>query len=367
MVATALAVAGCRSEPGPDAHPVEGPGLQWTSPSGLVDLRWVTTRWARNGDRLRAELGFEGSGIASESAPPVQWTVRDVIGPIARGEAPIADGLVRIEAELPAPPPRVLAIELEVGPEPARWSVVHRLGAEALVIHLADGTARVPHAVVPHWASAPVVDGRLDEAAWSEAPKLELSDSMGRPGGIPAQRATTLQLAYDDANLYVGFTARDPDVTERFAARDDPVYDHEAVELFLMPHAAGPETGPYVELQASPTGVIFDASFTGPRRGMDPSWDGGQTVASVVEGTLDDQKADSAWTSEWKIPFESLRWVRNSPNPGDVWRMNAFRIDRSRGLPDLYVAWSPPRVGDFHRVERFGFLEFGARTSTTSS
>jgi hypothetical protein len=219
---------------------------------------------------------------------------------------------------------------------------------------------------VPRISEPPVIDGRLDDPAWSGAPILALSDSMGRPGAPPPERKTTVRLLWDDANLYVGFRANDPDVSERFEERDDPIYEHEAVEIFLMPHAAGPRTGPYVELQASPTGVIFDASFTGPRRGMAPGWDGAQTVASRVEGSLNDRRADTAWISEWKVPFEGLRWARKIPKAGDVWRMNAFRIDRSRGRPDLYLAWSPPRVGDFHRVERFGFLEFGARTSTTS-
>ena len=361
----AALVLGCRDpELGPDATRVDGPQLTWKAPSGLAKLRWTETRWATRDGRLLAELRFEAS--EAPGLPPLTWTLRDPIGPIASGPLRLDGGVGRVVAELPAPPPRVLAIELEVGDAGARWSRVHTPGADAVVLRLPGGSPRVPRVKVPHTAEAPVIDGRLDDAAWSAAPTLELADSMGRPGAPPPERQTTVRLLWDDANLYVGFRANDPDVTERFERRDDPIYEHEAVEVFVMPHAAGPSTGPYVELQASPTGVIFDASFTGPRRGMDPSWDGGQTVVSRVEGSLNDRRDDTAWVSEWKVPFHSLRWVRKIPEAGDVWRMNAFRIDRSRGQPDLYVAWSPPRVGDFHRVERFGFLEFGARTSTTS-
>jgi hypothetical protein len=358
-------ILACRPGPLPsDAESADGPGLRWRSPSGLETLQWTATRWARDGGRLRAEVQVEASG----SLPPLRWALDDVVGRIGAGELELSDragvGVGQLTVALPRPPPRVAALRLEVGGPGARWTPVLGPGSDGFVLTFEDGAPRVPHVSVPVRTSSITVDGRLDEPAWAAAPELDFAPSMGDGAAVPEDRRTTLRLLWDDDALYVGFEARDPDVTEKARDRDDPVYDHEAVELFLMPHAAGPGTGPYVELQASPTGVIFDASFVGPRKGMDAGWNGGQIVVSEVDGSLGAPEPDRAWTSEWRVPFDSLRWVRNNPRPGDVWRMNAFRIDRSRGLPDLYVAWSPPRVGDFHKVERFGFMTFEAAPTT---
>lgn len=218
----------------------------------------------------------------------------------------------------------------------------------------------LPRVVVPR-ASGPIVaDGKLDEGAWNRAPVLTFADSLGRDGTV-TQR-TLLRLLWDDTNLYVGFFAEDRDVTDPYANRDDPIYDHETVEVFLMPHVRAPALGPYVELQASPKGLIFDASFTARRQGMDKAWNAAQTVGTTIKGTLNEPSPDEAWISEWVVPWASLRYVRGAPKAGDEWRLNAFRIATHRDggkTVGEYSAWSPPMVGDFHNTEKFGRLVFG--------
>jgi cellulose/xylan binding protein with CBM9 domain len=200
-------------------------------------------------------------------------------------------------------------------------------------------------------------DGVLDEPDWAKAEPMALHDSLGRPG--EPRFPTTLKLLWDDENVYVAFDCVDEDITERFSKRDDPIYDHEAVEVFLMPHAIAPALGPYVELQASPTGVIFDAAFTARRQGMDTSFNAAQTVGTRQNGTLNkSDDTDKGWVSEWSVPWKSIRGVTAPPKIGEEWRMNAFRIEKGKSLPNgEYTAWSPPKVGDFHNVARFGRMK----------
>ncbi len=246
-----------------------------------------------------------------------------------------------------------------VGP-PGTSDGQDRVRAGALALRAADGDA-LPKVVVPRATGPITADGKLDEAAWTRAPVLGLSDSMGRREG--AEYPTELRLLWDDTHLYVAFRSVDPDVSCRFSKRDDPIYDHEAVELFLMPKVAAPALGPYVELQASPRGVIFDAAFVARRTGMDKSFDADQIVATAVDGTLDDASdRDRGWTSEWAVPWTGIRGAGAAPKPGEEWRMNAFRIEKHTldGRPGAeYTAWSPPGIGDFHHVARFGRLVFG--------
>lgn len=219
----------------------------------------------------------------------------------------------------------------------------------------------LPKVTIPKTPKPIVADGVIDEAEWRAAPVLSFSDTMGRDA--PAKYPTRLRMLYDDRALYVAFEAVDAEISDRYAKRDDPIYEHETVELFLMPNVIAPAVGPYLELQASPKGVIFDAAFTARRQGMDKSFDAGQTVGTKVDGTLDDPSdRDRGWVSEWIVPWSGLRGVNGAPKVGDEWRMNAFRIEKHRlGGPEQgeYTAWSPPRVGDFHAVDRFGRLRFG--------
>lgn len=219
----------------------------------------------------------------------------------------------------------------------------------------------LPSVTIPRAAGPITADGVIDEAAWSQAVVLDFTDTLGRP--IEIRFATKLRLLWDDANLYVAFEARDQDISCPFSKRDDPIYDHEAVELFIMPNVVAPGLGPYVELQASPKGVIFDAAFVARRTGMDKGFNGGQTVGTKLDGTLNvDDGTDKGWVSEWVVPWTSLRGVSEPPSVGDEWRMNAFRIEKYRAggqVAGEYTAWSPPQVGDFHNVARFGRMKFG--------
>jgi len=214
----------------------------------------------------------------------------------------------------------------------------------------------LPVVVIPRRTSTITIDGDLDEAAWARAPTLTFADTMGRD--VQLQSPTKLKLLWDDEFLYVGFDSVDRDITDPFVNRDDPIYDHETVEVFIMPQVIAPALGPYVELQASPKGVIFDASFTGRRQGMDKGFDAKQTIATKVIGTLNDPAPDEGWRSEWKVPWKSMRWVTRPPVVGDEWRMNAFRIEKFSGGGE-FSAWSPPRVGDFHATDKLGRMRFG--------
>ncbi|HEY5090180.1 MAG TPA: hypothetical protein VIK30_09425, partial [Polyangia bacterium] len=44
--------------------------------------------------------------------------------------------------------------------------------------------------------------------------------------------------------------------------------------------------------------------------------------------------------------------------PGDVWRINMYRMDQPKGKPQQASGWLPPMVGDFHALDRFGELVF---------
>jgi hypothetical protein len=83
-----------------------------------------------------------------------------------------------------------------------------------------------------------------------------------------------------------------------------------------------------------------------------------------VDGTLNKRNdQDKGWVAEIAIPLADVAGLdtaqKIAPKVGDVWRLNLFRMDSPEGKPQVASAWSPPLVGDFHKLDRFGELAFG--------
>ncbi len=233
-----------------------------------------------------------------------------------------------------------------------------------------DGSNRVPSARVkvsgdvpglPKYTApkltAPVqIDGELSDEGWKAVPSTGAFVRTG-DGSVPRYR-TEAKLAWDDEALYVAFEARDEDVWAKYDTNDQPIYEEEVVEVFLDADGDGRT---YNELQVSPRNVQFDAYFPARRQGMDLGWQSGMTSAVKIDGTLNDPSdTDRGWTAELRIPVKNLAKVpRWPPQPGDTWRFNLYRLEwHSDRRVNEGASFSPPLVGDFHHLPRFGTLEF---------
>jgi hypothetical protein len=202
------------------------------------------------------------------------------------------------------------------------------------------------------------VDGSLDEGAWSRAETVPLV--MTEDAGEP-RLATEARLCWDERALYVAFSCKDSDIWGTLTERDQPLYEEEVVEVFLCPTG---DLRHYFEFEVSPRNVLFDATIFSPegdRRSMlvQTEWNApGLESAVRVAGTLDRRDdVDLGWIAEIAIPFADLG-LPGPPLPGDRWRINLYRIERS--AIEEFTAWSPTlRVPpDFHVPDRFGTLEF---------
>ncbi len=212
------------------------------------------------------------------------------------------------------------------------------------------------------------IDGKLDEQAWKDAPStgLVVDTLTGKPGAV----ATEAKLLWDNHYLYVAFVNQDTDIWSTLTARDSKLWTQEADELMIDADGNGKT---YVELQVAPNGTIFDAYLPTYRKYEDSinpklkpySWNSKVKVAVKVDGTLnkrDDQ--DKSWTVEMALPLADANGldkpgVKVPPAVGDMWRINMFRLDSPKGKPQIAVGWSPPLVGDFHKLDRFGEIVFG--------
>ncbi|HET6279933.1 MAG TPA: carbohydrate-binding family 9-like protein [Polyangia bacterium] len=211
------------------------------------------------------------------------------------------------------------------------------------------------------------LDGKLDDAAWAEAPST--GPFVNTMTGGAADQKTEAKLLWDNKYLYVAFDNSDSDIWAKLNKRDDKLWTEEADELMIDADGNGKT---YVEIQVAPNGTVFDTYLPEYRKyedSIDPkkkpySWNSKLNAKVQVNGTLnkrDDQ--DKGWTVELAIPLEDVKGLsaegpKMPPSPGDTWRFNMFRLDVPAKGPQA-SGWSPPMVGDFHALDKFGDLVFG--------
>jgi len=202
------------------------------------------------------------------------------------------------------------------------------------------------------------IDGKLDEPVWQKA--RTSGAFVNTLTGAPMPVKTEVKVAWDDKFIYFGFQNVDTDVWSAFKKRDDKLWTQEAVEIFIDANGDGKD---YIELQVNPHGAIFD-SYLPAHRKNDNAWNSKLQAAVVVDGTVDkrDDK-DKGWTVEIALPWEDAKgkgsYELKPPTVGSTWRVNFFRMDLPQKKPQVASGWSPPLVGDFHKLDRFGKLVFG--------
>ena len=150
------------------------------------------------------------------------------------------------------------------------------------------------------------------------------------------------------------------------------------MEIFIDPDGDGLN---YAEIEVNPLNVVFDLLLSKP-------WaDGGQGLAQWnpefasavgIVGTINEAgDEDQGWTVEIALPWTALatdiRNVMNGqslpPQSGDSWRLNLYRFERLREAGSITraeaSAWSTVGEIDFHRPDRFGYLNFGGLRAKT--
>jgi hypothetical protein len=204
-------------------------------------------------------------------------------------------------------------------------------------------------------ATAPVIDGSLDDAAWKEG--VVAADFALSGSDTPAREATQVRFAYDAANLYVAWRCEESllvvaqqrmhEVKANAKKPDDDVLSDDSVLLFVQPGGSGA----MYEFDVNSIGTLFDArseksDLWGAR---DASWNSGAKAAGAQE--------DGYWTAELAIPWSALG-LNAPPAGGDSWPLGLARHAAGRGESS---AWNQSAEAALHKMKNFGALVFGDR------
>jgi hypothetical protein len=192
----------------------------------------------------------------------------------------------------------------------------------------------------------PVIDGRLDDEVWTLAESTGNFVQRDPDNGRVMSESSRVQVAYDDRHLYVAIFCEDSEPhliatglgrRDQFPASDyvtvafDPRHDHLTGYIF----------------ETNPSAVQRDLSVSDDER-FDADYNAVWDVRTQI--------VDRGWTAELRIPFSQMRFTA-SPEPGQVWGLNATRQIRRKGE---LGSWVPKPRGEQGEVSLFGHLVFEA-------
>ncbi len=181
------------------------------------------------------------------------------------------------------------------------------------------------------------IDGKLSDPAWQNVPAFTTFVQRDPVEGAPPSQQTEVQLAYDDAALYIAARMLDtaPDsIVARLERRDDKP-NSDLFVVYLDPYRDR-RSGYYFGLDAA--GTVFDGTLYNDDW-QDNSWDG------VWEGRVG--REAHGWTAELRIPFSQLRFHEERSS---LWGID-FERDIARRNETDYVVFTPKNGSGF--VSRF--------------
>jgi hypothetical protein len=205
---------------------------------------------------------------------------------------------------------------------------------------LAAVTTSGPHLPATHVTSAPVLDGRLDEAVWKSAPQTGSFTQKLPADGAPPSEETNVRVLYDDDALYIGVhcaQTRTP-IIPRLTRRDRQV-ESDWVSIDLDTRGDGKSA---LEFLVNASGVLVDGARSNDVD-YSPDWDENWEAKTWV--------GDGFWSAEIRIPLRILRFARQDVQS---WGMQARRYISARQELDEW-SYIPRSVAA--EVSRYGKLD----------
>lgn len=207
-------------------------------------------------------------------------------------------------------------------------------------------TAKV-EPVIPQTATAPTMDGRLDDPAWQRA--LVLADFSLPQTHQPPPKPIEARLAYDARNLYLAVTCAEPDTSKlvsRVYKENDDVWTDDCIEVYIRTQGNSED---YRQFIVNPSGI---------RGWFKPRQEGEKWQPAFIAKT---QLTGGKWRSELTIPFADLGI--STPSEGDLLELKIGRHDQT-GKEVCYYVW--PAGIRYSGPEDYGVVYFGKANLLTN-
>lgn len=210
-------------------------------------------------------------------------------------------------------------------------------------------------------ADKPVnLDGKAGDPAWQKIQPITISSTFNNPSPVVNPAPASAKLLWDEQYLYVLFVVQDNNIMVTATKHDDPVSQGTCVELFMLPSR---RWGQYWEINAAPTGVVFDSFFTkyedrwGSVPRVEENLQGMKIHTNINRASSDEKSPATGYTVEIAVPWSELPGM-SRPVVGDKIYLvlgQAVKVDKDPTKPPKYFCHAPI-LAWFHNIR--GYSEF---------
>ena len=203
----------------------------------------------------------------------------------------------------------------------------------------------LPELTVLKVGGTPLIDGKLDEPCWKDAPKQRLQKAFeNQADPVPGRTCSDVQAVWTPHGVTFGFTFEEPHpdklVAEATVRNQANIWWEDCAELFLDVQA---QRSSYLHIIANSLGTL---------------WDGKPHIEGLTVGV---DKGEDRWTVELHIPTDELSHVPGLVKPavGAIWYGNFIR-NRPQNDEPVYQRWNTlgnKRHADFSAFGRLRFVE----------
>lgn len=186
------------------------------------------------------------------------------------------------------------------------------------------------------------LDGRLTEAPWQNATKIDNFTQRELNEGASATEKTKVAVVYTDRYFYLGIWCYSDHPSKRIAReyrRDFSSGDDDNFKIILDTY--NDDRNGYLFI-TNPNGARRDAQVLNNGNNVNTSWDGVWNVKT--------RKNEKGWFAEVKIPFTALKYDPNVKE--QVWGANFERNIQHKREQVLWQGWS--RDANIRQVNRAG-------------
>jgi hypothetical protein len=190
-----------------------------------------------------------------------------------------------------------------------------------------------------------VIDGELDEPAWSLAePAHDFLQQEPAYGELSTER-TEVRILYDETTLYLGVYCFDSGGEEALVVNDvnRDFYQFDSDSFGLVLDTSDDNRNGFL-FNTNPQGAKFDSQVGGNGSIFNREWDTIWHVKSKI--------TETGWQAEIAIPFKSLRFGKSDVQ---TWGINFQRRIRRKNEDTFWAL--PPRPFSMARISLAGELE----------
>jgi hypothetical protein len=199
---------------------------------------------------------------------------------------------------------------------------------------------------------SPVIDGKLDDPVWQQAPSETGFKTYHPDYGIAMVENSVVYYAYDRENLYFAFRCYDskPDKIKATVNRRDNIRADDWICINL--DSFNDHQSLYA-LYVNPLGIQMDSRFEGGEE------DFSVDIVWYSSGKIDDE----GYAIELKIPFKSIRFSHKNPvEMGVIFERWISRRSEAGTYPPLDPAQGPnfltqTRTIVFHEIKHYTLFE----------